>query len=99
MNLDVYRACSFKEKRDVLGAFWSAKSEPTPRIGEAALQYGYYAVLCLGVVIVELAFILIVAINHGSFVAWLSAVAEAFVVWSTWWAVRRYQALKTRFAS
>jgi hypothetical protein len=99
MNLDVYRGCSFKEKRDVLNAFWRSNVETTPRIREAAVQYGYYTLICLGVIVVELALILIVALNHGSFVAWLTAVGELFVLWSTWWARKRYRDLKTSFTS
>jgi hypothetical protein len=98
VNLDVYRSCSFKEKRDVLNTFWRTNTTPTSRIGEAAVQYGYYAVLCLAVVVVELALILIVAINHGSFITWLTAAGEIFVVWSTWWAVKRFRILRTQFS-
>jgi hypothetical protein len=96
MNLDVYRGCSFKEKRDVLNAFWRSGVEATPRITEAAVQYGYYTLICLGVIVAELALILVVAISHGSFVEWLSAIGELFVLWSTWWAVKRYRTLKSQ---
>jgi hypothetical protein len=48
---------------------------------------------------VELALILVVAINHGSFVAWLTALGELFVLWSTWWAAKRYRTLKTQFTT
>jgi hypothetical protein len=99
MNLDVYRGCSFGEKRDVLNAFWRSGVETTPRIMEAAVQYGYYTVICLAVIMAELALILAVAINHGSFVMWLTALGELFVVWSTWWAVKRYRTLKTQFTT
>jgi hypothetical protein len=95
MNLDVYRGCSFKEKRDVLNVFWRSGVETTPRITEAAVQYGYYTVICLGIIVAELALILVVAINHGSFVEWLTALGELFVLWSTWWALKRYRTLKT----
>jgi hypothetical protein len=99
MNLDVYRGCSFKEKRDVLNVFWRAGVETTPRMNEAAVQYGYYTLICLGVIVVELALILIVAISHRSFVEWLSAAGELFVLWSTWWAVKRYRTLKANVAT
>jgi hypothetical protein len=99
MNLDVYRGCSFKEKRDVLNAFWRSGVDTTPRITEAAVQYGYYTLICLGVIVAELALILAVAISHGSFVEWLSALGELFVLWSTWWAVKRYRTLKTQVAT
>jgi hypothetical protein len=99
MNLDVYRGCSFKEKRDVLSAFWRSGVDATPRIMEAAVQYGYYTVLCLGVIVVELALILVVAVSHGSLVEWFTALAELFVLWSTWWALKRYRTLKTHFTT
>ena len=98
MNIDVYRGCTWKEKRDVLNVFWRRNVETTTRIGEAAVQYGYYAIICLAVVILELALILAVAIDHGSFVWWIAALAEVFMIWSTWWALMRYRLLKSQFA-
>jgi len=98
VNIDVYRGCTWKEKRDVLNVFWRSNVETTTRIGEAAVQYGYYALICLAVVMVELGLILIVALNHSSFVAWLAAIAEIFMIWSTWWAFMRYRLLKSQFA-
>jgi hypothetical protein len=97
VNIDVYRSCTFKEKRDVLNVFWRANVDTTTRIREAAVQYGYYAVICLIVVIMELALILAVALMHNSFVAGISAAAELFVLWSTWWALKRYRILKSQF--
>ena len=99
MNLDVYRGCSWKEKRDVLNVFWSSNADATARHGVAAVQYGFYTLICLGVIVIEVAFILAVAINHGSFVAWLSGLVELFVLWSTWWALKRYRILKRQFTS
>jgi hypothetical protein len=98
VNIDVYRGCTFKEKRDVLNVFWRGNVEATTRIREAAVQYGYYALICLAVVMLELALILVVALNHSSFVAWLAALAELFMMWSTWWALKRYRLLKSQFA-
>lgn len=99
MNLDVYRGCSFKEKREVLNTFWRSGVESTPRITQAAVQYGYYTLICLGVIVAELALILGVAINRGSFVEWLTALGELLVIWSSWWALKRYRTLKTIFTS
>ena len=98
MNIDVYRNCTFKEKRDVLNVFWRTNVESTTRIGEAAVQYGYYAVICLAVVMLEVALILVVALNHNAFAAGFSAAAELFMLWSTWWAIKRFRILKHRFA-
>ena len=97
MNIDVYRSCSFKEKRDVLNVFWRTNVETSTRIHEAAVQYGYYAVICLFVVVAELALILAVTLVHNSFVAGITAAAELFMLWSTWWAVKRYRLLKSQF--
>ena len=63
-----------------------------------AVQYGYYAVICLAIVMLEVALILVVALNHNAFVAGFSAAAELFMLWSTWWAIKRYRLLKHRFA-
>ena len=62
----------------------------------AALQYGFWAVICLAVVVVEVALILGVLTARGSVVAWPSAVVELLVVLSTWWSVVRYRFLKSR---
>ena len=99
MNIDVYRSCSFKEKRDVLNVFWRTNVETTTRIREAAVQYGYYAVICLIVVTAELALILVVALMRNTFVAGIAAAAELFMFWSTWWAIKRYRDLKSTFES
>ncbi len=97
MNLDVYRSCSWREKRDVLNVFWCRDVDASTRLREAALQYGYYAVICLGVVVLEVALILAVALGDSPFVAGLSAAGELFMIWSTWWAVKRYRVLKSEF--
>jgi hypothetical protein len=97
VNLAVYRSCTFKEKRDVLNVFWRTNVEATSRIGSAAVQYGYYAVLCLVVLVLELALILGVTLSHGSFIAWIAALAELFTLWSTWWAFKRYRAVRNLF--
>ena len=98
MNIDVYRSCSWREKRDVLNVFWRTNVEATSRIVEAAVQYGYYAVICLVVVMLEIALIFAATIEHHSFIAGFSVAAELFMLWSTWWAVKRYRALKSQFA-
>ncbi len=99
MNLDVYRSCSWREKRDVLNVFWRSNVETPSRIVDAAVQYGYYAVICLAVIVFELALCLAVAINHNSFVAGLVAAAEIFTMWSTWWAITRYRSLRSQAIS
>lgn len=98
MNIDVYRSCTWREKRDVLNVFWRTNVEATSPIVEAAVQYGYYAVICLVVVMLEVAVIFAATINHHSFVAGFAAAAELFMIWSTWWAFKRYRVLKSQFA-
>ena len=98
MNIDAYRSCTWKEKRDVLNVFWRRNVETSSRLGVAAGQYGFFAVICLVVVMLELALILVAALDHGSFVAWIAAPAELFMIWSTWWAIMRYRVLKSQFA-
>jgi xanthine dehydrogenase iron-sulfur cluster and FAD-binding subunit A len=99
VKVDVYRSCTWKEKRDVLNGFWRTNVEVSSRVGEAAVQYGYYAIICLVVVIFELAVILGVALDRNAFVAALTVMAELFTFWSTWWAAKRYRALKYQFAT
>jgi len=77
----------------VLGAFWHTDTQPTPRIHEAAHQYGPYAVLCLIAMVAELAFVIYVTIGRAVVVGALAAMLEALVVLSLWWAVVRWRAL------
>lgn len=99
MNVDVYRSCSWREKRDVLNVFWSTNVEASSRMVEAAVQYGYYAIISLVVVMLELALILGVALDRNAFIAALTVLAEVFMIWSTWWAIKRYRILRHRFAT
>ena len=94
VKLDHYRSCTWREKRQVLDLFWRTQSNPDQLIVTSALEYGYYAVICLEVVLVEIATIAVVIFGHGSSLAWWALVAEALVMFATWWAVVRYRALK-----
>ncbi len=96
MTLATYRSCSFGEKRQVLDAFWRTGSPPAPRIAEAALEYGFYAVLCMAAIVIELAVIGAVMLARDSTWAWTAAAAEAVVVAAAWWSWHRYRALKAR---
>jgi hypothetical protein len=93
VKLDVYRSCSRQEKRDVLGAFWHPHTEATPRIHQAAIQYGPYAVLCLVAMVAELALVIYVTIGRAVVVGSLAVAVEALVLLSLWWAVVRWRAL------
>jgi len=63
------------------------------------VQYGYYCLICLYVVILEIALIFVVGLGHNTFVAGLAAASELFMFWSTWWAVKRYRVLKSLSAA
>ena len=57
-------------------------------------QYGYYAVICLVVIVFEVALVIAVSIGHRSVLAVVAVALELFMVFWTRWAVRRYRALK-----
>jgi hypothetical protein len=99
VNIDAYRSCTWREKRDVLNVFWRTNVEVSSRVGEAAVQYGYYAIICLVIVLIELAVILGVALDRNALVAALSVLVELFTFWSTWWAAKRYRVLKYQFGT
>jgi hypothetical protein len=99
MNIAVYRSCTWKEKRGVLNVFWRTNVEASSYVVEAAVQYGYYAIVSLVVVMLELALILAVALDRNALVAALTVLAEIFIIWSTWWAIKRYRVLKSQFAT
>jgi len=94
VNIDVYRSCTWREKRDVLNVFWRTNVDATSRIVVAAAQYGYYAVISLVVVMAEVALILWVGLEHNALVAGLAAALELFMIWSTWWAIKALQVLE-----
>ncbi len=94
MRLDVYRSCSWREKRQVLDAFWRRDVASPPRIEEAAFQYGYYAIVSLAVIALELAAVIAVGFAHHNAWSWLVVAAEAFTGWSAWWSVVRYREVK-----
>jgi hypothetical protein len=94
MRLDRYRACSWREKREVLNAFWRRDVASPPLIEEAAFQYGYYAVVSLVVIAIELAAVTVVGFERHDEWAWIALAAEAVNGWSTWWSVVRYREVK-----
>jgi hypothetical protein len=94
MKLDVYQSCTRSEKRDVLNKFWSRNVQASPRIQQAAFQYGPYAVICLVAVALELGFVIVVAIHRAFVVGWIAVLLEALTLWSLWWAVVRWRAIK-----
>jgi putative flippase GtrA len=94
MKLDIYQSCTRSEKRDVLNKFWSRNVQSSPRIQQAAFQYGPYAVICLIAVALELGFVIAVTIHRAFVVGLIAVLLEAFTLWSLWWAVLRWRAIK-----
>lgn len=78
----------------MLEAFWRRGAAPSPRIHEAAHQYGPYAVLCLLGVALELAFMFVITLHRAAVVGSLAAALEALVLVSLWWALVRIRAIK-----
>ena len=94
----MYRSCSWREKREVLDAFWRNKDQPSDRINQAALEYGPYAVAALVVIVLELVPVMIFTVERGNAFAWLCVAAEAGVLASLWWSVVRWRSLKDQRA-
>jgi len=95
VRLDFYRSCSWREKREVLDAFWRAKTHPSNRINDAALEYGPYAALLIALIVLELVPIIIFTIARANAWGWVAGVVEAGVVASLGRAVVRIRKLKS----
>jgi hypothetical protein len=95
MKLDVYQSCTRSEKRDVLNKFWNRNVQSSARIQKAAFQYGPYAVACIVAVALELGFVIVITIHRASVVGWIAMLLEALTLWSLWWAVVRWRAIRT----
>lgn len=93
--MDVYRSCSWREKREVLDSFWRTKTHPSNRINEAALEYGPYAAVFIALIVLELVPIIIFTIARANAWGWVAGVVEVGVVASFWWAVVRIRTLKS----
>jgi len=94
MKLDVYRSCSWTEKRQVLEAFWRRGVTQPKRIEEAAVQYGAWAIVCLVVLALELVPVIVVSVGRGSALAWVGLALQLGVLLSLLWSVVRYQELR-----
>lgn len=64
------------------------------RIHEAALQYGPFAVLSLGAVVVELAVVIAASLHRAPVVGWLAVAFEFIVLLSLWWSLVRFRAIR-----
>ena len=90
MKLDIYRSCSWSEKREVLDAFWRSGDHASAKIDEAALQYGPLAILSLVIVV-----IVAVTLGRGYAWGWLAVASEAVVIASLWRSVVRWRVLRS----
>ena len=101
MELAVYKSCSFAEKREVLGVFWRSIVAPSPKIGEAAVQYGEAAIPFLVVIALEVAVLLVVAIvrSYGTLWIVLAVALEALALSAIWRARQRLAALRSPLPS
>jgi hypothetical protein len=85
VGLATYRSCTFAEKRAVLRAFWSRRAAESDKVGQAAREYGPYALVMVAVICVELVLITVALFALGNAWAWLTATAAVLAVVSTWW--------------
>ena len=89
MRLDHYRACSWREKRQVLDVFWRRGAAAPPAMVAAAYEYGWWAVASLTVIAVELALVVAVLAMRSSAWGWWVGAAEAANGLALLWAMRR----------
>ena len=85
MKLATYRSCSLKEKRAVLGAFWTGHPAQSEKVNEAAREYGPYATALIAVISLELILISVVLLVSGSWWTWIGVLATALSLWSLRW--------------
>ncbi len=89
MRLDHYRACTWREKRQVLDLFWRRGRAAPPTMVAAAYEYGWWAVASLTVIAVELALVVGVLAMRASSWGWWVGAAEAANALALVWAMRR----------
>jgi hypothetical protein len=94
MELDVYRSCSFAERREVLGVFWRAQPSTSPKITEGAIQYGPVAAIFVLVICVELGLLTGLTLAKGSSWGWALLVVTLLGLASLWLAVERVRSLR-----
>lgn len=58
------------------------------------MQYGPFAVVSLGAVLVELAVVIAVSLHRAPVVGWLAVVIEVIVLFSLWWSLVRFRAIR-----
>ena len=89
MRLDHYRACSGREKRQVLDVFWRRGGSAPAATVAAAYEYGWWAVVSLTVIVVELGLVVAVLAMRASVWGWWVGAAEAADALALLWAMRR----------
>lgn len=94
VKLDVYRSCSWVEKREVLGTFWHRGRTGSAKITTAAAQYGPWAVVCLVVLALELVPVIALGFSHAQALALIGVALEIVVLLSLWLAVVRTSDLR-----
>ena len=93
-KLDVYRSCTWREKRQVLEAFWRTDEGSSPRIRAAALEYGAVAKSLLVVIAVEVALLSVFALATGHALGWVGGAVEIGAVCSVMRSRHRLRALR-----
>lgn len=91
VGLATYQSCSFAEKRAVLQAFWTGRSNESDKINSAAREYGPYAYAMVAVISAELVLITVVLAVRSSAWMWAVAAATALSLWSLWWTRVRHR--------
>ena len=84
VGLAAYRQCTFREKREVLGVFWSRRGTDSDLIGAAAREYGTYALAMVVAIAVELAVIAMVLVARANAWAWPAILATGLAALATW---------------
>ena len=98
MKLDVYRSCSWREKRLVLETFWHRGRLGTEKVTEAAAQYGPWAVIALVVLAVELVPFIVLGLLHSPVIGVAAILVEVITLLSLWLAVIRTSDLRAAIA-
>jgi hypothetical protein len=96
VHLDVYRSCSWSEKRQVLEVFWRRDVAASDRITLAALEYGPWALLCCVVLAIEPIPVLAISIGRSEVLTWVAVVVEVMLLAAVCWAAVRCNSLQRR---
>jgi hypothetical protein len=78
--LNIYRACTWTEKRTILSFYWSKRAAPSPRLEAAAREYAPWASVFVGAIWLELLFVTFFFVARQS--TWAALGATAASLWS-----------------